>query len=159
MSRDSSVGIATRYGLDGSEIKSRWGAKFSASVQNGPGDDSASYKKGYGVSFPREKWQGRGVNHSPPSKVQIVERVKLYLCTPSWPSWPVLRANFTSTIYCNTKWQRTALKHVLLVTITGKWRVLDVLLGNDVKPRYKAASIFRCDFQKRKSAYIRVHKT
>ena len=30
--RDSSVGIATRYGLDGSEIESRWGARFTAHV-------------------------------------------------------------------------------------------------------------------------------
>jgi hypothetical protein len=27
--RDSSVGIATRYGLDGPEIQSRWGRNFS----------------------------------------------------------------------------------------------------------------------------------
>ena len=31
--RDSSVGIATRYGLDGQGIESRWGARFSATVQ------------------------------------------------------------------------------------------------------------------------------
>jgi len=31
--RDSSIGIATRYGLDGPEIKSQWGARFSVSVQ------------------------------------------------------------------------------------------------------------------------------
>ena len=30
--RDSSVGIVTRYGLDGPGIESRWGARFSASV-------------------------------------------------------------------------------------------------------------------------------
>jgi len=30
--RDSSVGIATRYGLDGPGIESRWGARFSALV-------------------------------------------------------------------------------------------------------------------------------
>ena len=35
--RDSSVGIATRYGLDGPGIESRWGARFSAPVQTGPG--------------------------------------------------------------------------------------------------------------------------
>jgi len=28
--RDSSAGIATRYGLDGSVIESRWGRDFSA---------------------------------------------------------------------------------------------------------------------------------
>ena len=35
--RDSSVGIATRYGLDGPGIESQWGARFSAPVQTGPG--------------------------------------------------------------------------------------------------------------------------
>jgi len=30
--RDSVVGIATRYGLGGPEIESRWGARFSAPV-------------------------------------------------------------------------------------------------------------------------------
>ena len=35
--RDSSVGIATRYRLDGPGIESRWGARFSAPVQIGPG--------------------------------------------------------------------------------------------------------------------------
>ena len=39
VNRDSSVGIATRYGLDGPGIESQGGggAKFSAPVQNGPG--------------------------------------------------------------------------------------------------------------------------
>jgi hypothetical protein len=31
------VGIATRYGLDGPGIESRWGAKFSAPVLTGLG--------------------------------------------------------------------------------------------------------------------------
>ena len=30
MGRDSAVDIATRYGLDGPGIESRWGARFSA---------------------------------------------------------------------------------------------------------------------------------
>ena len=30
--RHSSVGIATRYGLDGPGIESRWGVRFSAPV-------------------------------------------------------------------------------------------------------------------------------
>jgi hypothetical protein len=33
MCRDSSVDIATRYGLDDLEIESRWGTIFSAPVQ------------------------------------------------------------------------------------------------------------------------------
>jgi hypothetical protein len=34
--RDGSVGIATRYGLDGLKIESRWGASISSPVQTGP---------------------------------------------------------------------------------------------------------------------------
>jgi hypothetical protein len=33
---DCVVGIATRYGLDGTRIESRRGARFSAPVQTGP---------------------------------------------------------------------------------------------------------------------------
>jgi len=33
---------ATHYGLEGPEIESRWGARFSAPVQTGPGDHPAS---------------------------------------------------------------------------------------------------------------------
>jgi hypothetical protein len=35
--RDSSVGIARRYGLEDTGIESWWGARFSAPVQTGPG--------------------------------------------------------------------------------------------------------------------------
>jgi hypothetical protein len=55
--RDSSVGIATRYGLDGPGIESRWGSRFSAPVQTGPGAHPASYITG-AASFPRVKPAG-----------------------------------------------------------------------------------------------------
>ena len=48
VSRDSSVGIATRYGPDGPGIESRWGAKFSAPVHTGLGAHPASYTLGRG---------------------------------------------------------------------------------------------------------------
>jgi len=62
MGRDSSVGTATRYELDGPGIESRWGATFSAAVQTGPGTQPPSllYKGYRGVKRP-----GRGVNHPP----------------------------------------------------------------------------------------------
>ena len=44
--RDSSVGIATRYGLDGLGIESRCGARFSVPVQTSPGTHPASYTMG-----------------------------------------------------------------------------------------------------------------
>jgi len=46
--RDSSVGIATCYGLDGPVTESRWGERYSAPVQTGPGAHPASYKMGTG---------------------------------------------------------------------------------------------------------------
>ena len=59
----SSVGIVTGYGLDGPGIESRWGARFSACVQTGPGAHPASWTMGT-VSFPGVK-SGRGVTLIP----------------------------------------------------------------------------------------------
>ena len=74
--RDSSVGIATRYGLDYPGI---------ANVQTGPGTQPASCTKGIG-SFSGVKWPGRGVDHPAPSSAEVRERVKLYLYSPCEPS-------------------------------------------------------------------------
>ena len=62
---DSSVGIATGYGLDGPGIESRWGARFSAPVHTGPGTHPASCTMGHG-SFPGVK-SGRDVSLTPHS--------------------------------------------------------------------------------------------
>jgi len=62
--RDSSVGIATRYGLEGPGIESRWVANFSAPVQTGLGAHLASYTMRTG-SFPGVKRSGRSVDHPP----------------------------------------------------------------------------------------------
>ena len=53
-SRDSSVSIATRYGLDGQGIESRWGPSFSTPFQTGIWAHPASYTIGTG-SFPGGK--------------------------------------------------------------------------------------------------------
>jgi len=47
---DSSIGIATGYGLDGPGIESKWEARFSAPVQTGPGAHPASCKMCIGFS-------------------------------------------------------------------------------------------------------------
>ena len=71
VNRDSSVDIATRYGLDGPVIESQWVARFSAPVQTRPGVHPVSYKMGT-VFFPGEKRSGRGVDHTNPSSVEIL---------------------------------------------------------------------------------------
>jgi len=89
VSRDSSVGIATRYGLDGPGIESRWrGARISAPVQAGPWAHPASYTMVNG-SFPGVKRPGHGVDHPRPSNPEVKERVDPYLYSTSGPSWPV----------------------------------------------------------------------
>jgi hypothetical protein len=77
--RDSSVGVATRYGLDGPEMEFRGG--ISAPVQTGPGAHPASCTKGTG-SFPGVKRPEHGVDHPPPSSTEVKERVELYLYSP-----------------------------------------------------------------------------
>jgi len=59
----SSVGIATGYGLDGPGIESRWGARFSATIQTGPGAHPTSCTMGTG-SFPGAK-SSRSVTLTP----------------------------------------------------------------------------------------------
>ena len=76
VSRDSSVGIATRYSLDGPGIESRLEARFCTPVQTGPGVHPASYTMGTG-SFLGVKWPGRGVKHPLPSSSEVKERVEL----------------------------------------------------------------------------------
>jgi len=53
----SVVGIATGYGLGRSGFESRWGARFSAPVQTGPGAHPASCTRGTG-SFPEVEVAG-----------------------------------------------------------------------------------------------------
>ena len=84
MGRDSSVGIATRYGLDGPEIESRW-------VQDFPHHSRPSL----GPTQPPIQWvPGKlarvGVYHPPPSSAEVKERVEQYLYSHSGFSWPVL---------------------------------------------------------------------
>ena len=90
MGRDSSVRIVTRYGFDGPGVESRWGARFSASVETDPGAHPASYTMGTG-SFPGVKRPGGGVDLLPLSSAEVKERVELYLYSPSESSWSVLR--------------------------------------------------------------------
>jgi len=87
--RDSSVGIATRYGLDGPGIESRWEATFSAPVQTGPGTHPASYTMGT-RSFLGCKAAGASRWPPIPSIAEVKERVELYLYSHCLPSWTVV---------------------------------------------------------------------
>jgi hypothetical protein len=84
-SRDSSVGVVTRYGLDdqGSRVRSPTGAEnFSLHhrVQNECVTHPVSYPMGV-----KRPWLE--ADHSPPSSAEVKERMELYLHFPKTPSW------------------------------------------------------------------------
>ena len=87
--RDSSVGIATRYGLDGPGIESRWGRDFRHLSRQvlWPMQPPIEWILGL---FPRGK--AAGVWRWPPTpySAEVKERVGLYLCSSSLPSCPVV---------------------------------------------------------------------
>jgi len=89
MCRVISVGIATRYELDGLGIESLRGVRFSAPLSTGLAAHPASYTMGTG-SYPRVKRLGRGVDYPIPSGSEVKERVEVYFYSPSGTSRPVV---------------------------------------------------------------------
>ena len=73
---DSSVGMATRYGLDGPGIDPGVGEILRPRPYRSWGPPSLLYNRNRG-SFPGVKRPERGVNHPPPSSAEVKERVEL----------------------------------------------------------------------------------
>jgi hypothetical protein len=63
--RNSSVDIASRYGLDDPGIESRWGVRFSLPVQAGPGAHPASCTVDTDCLSPGLTRPGRDFDHPP----------------------------------------------------------------------------------------------
>ena len=76
LDRDNVVGIATRYGLDGLGIESRWGRVVAHPTRAalGPTQPPVQWASGH---FPGGKWSGRGVGHPPSSSAKVKEGVEL----------------------------------------------------------------------------------
>jgi len=86
----AAVSIATHYRPHGPGIESV-GGKIYYSCPDQPWVPPSLLYNGYWVSFLGVVQLGHGNDHPPPSSTKVKERVKLYLYSPSGPSWPVLR--------------------------------------------------------------------
>ena len=78
--RDSSVGIATRYGLDNPGIEAHCGARFSPPVQTDPGAHPLSYTMVIatltgGVGVKQLMRCVALITHPPPYRAEVKERV------------------------------------------------------------------------------------
>ena len=97
----SVVCIATGYGLDGQGIEFRWGARFSAPVQTGPGTHPASCTMGT-ESFQGVK-SGRGLTVTPHSllvssrKSRAIALLRLWAVRPVQSLSACTRVHFTFT--------------------------------------------------------------
>jgi len=87
-SRDRAVGIATRYGLDGAGIKSRWRWDFSHLSRPALGPPILLYNE-YRV-FPGGKAAGAWRWLPTPTSAEVKETVELFLYSPSGPSWTAI---------------------------------------------------------------------
>ena len=88
--RDSSVGIATRCGLDGSEIESRWGGEiFRTRPYRLWGPPSLPIQWVPGL-LAEGKAVGAWRKLPTPSSAEVRERVELYLDSPSGSSLQVI---------------------------------------------------------------------
>ena len=87
-SRDSVVGIAIRYGLDGPGIESRWRRDFPHPSRPAlrPTQPPIQWVPGLSEGKAARAWRWQPI----PSSAEVKERVELYLCSPSGSSWPVI---------------------------------------------------------------------
>ena len=77
--------------------------RFSALVQTEHGAHPDVYTVGVGSLSQEVKRPGRDVNHLPQSSAEVRERVELYLCSPSGPSWPVLGRTASALNFLQTE--------------------------------------------------------
>ena len=88
MGRDSSVGIATRYGLDGPGIESRWGRDFPHPSRPALGPTQPPVQ--WVPDLSQGKAAGAWCCLPTPSRRRGHQRVELYLYSPSGLQWPVI---------------------------------------------------------------------
>jgi len=116
--RHISVGVATRYGLDGMGVESRWGRDFPHPSRPALGSTHPPMQWVPGL-FPGGKAAGAWRWPPTPSSAEVKERVDLYLYSPSGPSWPVL--GWTLRLPLHVSSRLTAHHQEVLLCIYSIW--------------------------------------
>ena len=91
---DSSVGIATRYGLDGPRVRS-WLWRDIPHPRSALWPTQLPTQWVSGIFSPGVKWPGRAVHRPSPSSAENNEIVELYPSFTSGSSWTVLGRSST----------------------------------------------------------------
>jgi len=108
--RDRVVGTSIRHGMDCPGLKPRLGRHFFLLVQNSH-VSIPNPVQWVTLLFPGLKRQGCDVNRAATSSAESKERVNIYNCCPSRPSWYVVHFTFL--------WPRINLQ-VLMCSLTLK---------------------------------------
>ena len=101
--RNSAVGIATSYGLDGRGFISRWGRDIPLPSRPALGPTQLPIHWASGLSQ-GVKRPGRGVYHPPHIAPRLKKEYNYTSTPPSGPSWPVIGWTLLySSLYTATK--------------------------------------------------------
>jgi hypothetical protein len=149
--RDSSVGIATRYGLNGPGSNPGECEIYRIRPDRPCGSPSLLYN-GTG-SHPGVKRLGHGLDQPSPSSAEVEERAELYLYFPSGPSWPVLgwplpltSSSLKVLLQMNSEWcarciviywlshQTVSIVTTMLYVLYSPYLTLFTFMGNEKCP-------------------------
>ena len=151
--RHSSLGIATRCGLSGPGIESRWVRDFPKPSRPTPGPTQPPIRIMDNGSFPGVKQPRRGVDHSPPSSAEVKGRVELHVYSSLWAFVACSRANFTFATGLSPCLKFTAYTHywkgsLVIRDRSGSsktFRKISLVMNKCVVQGFIAYSIIRSD--------------
>jgi hypothetical protein len=104
------------------EFEIRWWRELPCPFRPALGPTPPPVKWGPGLKQPAS-----GADHTSTSSVEVKERVELYLCSPSSPSWPVIEGNL-ALIY---KFLMVACLRVEVLKKYEKKRTVEIKVSNE----------------------------